>query len=68
MIRNKDFSGDASRAVVVQGGRRIFASRVIVVIGGVARVVWELIVSFIFTRDGFGLQTRDGYIIKCKDQ
>lgn len=33
-----------------------------------AKLVWEYIFSFIFTSDGFGIQTKDGYIIKCKDQ
>ena len=30
--------------------------------------IWERIISFIFSFDGFGIQTKDGYIIKCKDQ
>lgn len=36
--------------------------------GGVLKLVWEWITAFIFTSDGFGIQTKDGYIIKCKDQ
>lgn len=33
-----------------------------------AKLVWGLIVGFIFTRDGYSIQSKDGYIIKCKDQ
>ena len=32
------------------------------------RKVWELIVGFIFTKDGFSINTKDDYIVKCKGQ
>lgn len=32
------------------------------------KVVWELIKGFIFDKFGFAIQTKDGYIIKAKDQ
>lgn len=32
------------------------------------QLAWEAIIAFLFTSDGFGVQTKDGYIIKCKDQ
>lgn len=35
---------------------------------GVWHTLWEMIVAYLFTRDGFGLKTRDGYVIKCRDQ
>ena len=32
------------------------------------RLAWEYIVGYIFSSDSFAVQTKDGYIIKCKDQ
>lgn len=34
----------------------------------VAKLIWERITAYFFSSDGFGIQTKDGYIIKCKDQ
>lgn len=33
-----------------------------------SRLAWEWITAFIFTKDGYGIKTSDGYIVKCKDQ
>lgn len=32
------------------------------------RKLWELIIGFLFTKDGYSLQTKDDYILKAKDQ
>lgn len=32
------------------------------------RLAWEYIVGYIFSSDSFAVQTKDGYIVKCKDQ
>ena len=32
------------------------------------RLLWELIQSYIFTSDGYGIVTSDGYALKCNDQ
>ena len=32
------------------------------------RVVWELIIGFLFSKNGHSLQSRDGYILKAKNQ
>ena len=31
-------------------------------------LIWELIVGFIFTHDKFAIKTKDGFMVKCKDQ
>lgn len=33
-----------------------------------AIMVWELIVGFLFSKGGFSLQSKDGYILKAKNQ
>lgn len=33
-----------------------------------AETIWERIVGYIFTADGYPIMTADGYMIKCKDQ
>ena len=30
--------------------------------------IWELLIGFVFTKDKYTLNTKDNYIIKCKDQ
>lgn len=30
--------------------------------------IWELIVAYLFTSDGYGIKTQDDYIVKCSDQ
>lgn len=32
------------------------------------RLIWELIIGFLFSKDGASLQSKDGYILKAKDQ
>lgn len=32
------------------------------------KVIWELIVGFIFSKDGYSLMSKDGYVLKAKDQ
>lgn len=32
------------------------------------KVVWELIVGFLFSKDGYSLMSKDGYVLKAKDQ
>lgn len=32
------------------------------------REVYEVIIGFLFTKDGFSLQSKDGFILKAKDQ
>ena len=31
-------------------------------------VIWELIIGFLFSKDGYSLQSKDSYILKAKDQ
>ena len=35
---------------------------------GAVWLVWEAIVGYIFTKSGSSLKTKDGSIIKCKNQ
>ena len=37
-------------------------------IDGVLRTVWELIRGFIFTSSGSSLLSKDGSVLKCKNQ
>lgn len=30
--------------------------------------IWELIIGFLFTKDGYALMSKDGYMLKAKDQ
>ena len=46
-------------------GRR---RRIITYVYYQGRKLWELIIGFLFTKDGFSLQTKDGTILKTKDQ
>lgn len=32
------------------------------------RMLWELIIGFLFSKDGYSLQSKDGFILKAKDQ
>lgn len=32
------------------------------------RMLWQLIVGYLFTKDGFALKTKDDFILKAKDQ
>ncbi len=32
------------------------------------RLLWELIIGFLFSKDGYSLQSKDGYVLKAKDQ
>ena len=32
------------------------------------RIIWELIIGFLFSRDEYSLQSSDNYILKAKDQ
>lgn len=32
------------------------------------RMVWELIIGFLFSRNGYSLQSKEGFILKAKDQ
>lgn len=58
--------------MIYRKGRELSATylvgRAVLYIYHKGRLAWEWITAFIFTMDGFGVQTKDGYIIKCKDQ
>ena len=32
------------------------------------RIIWELIIGYLFSKDGYSLQSKDGFILKAKDQ
>ena len=55
-------------AILDDKKRKRYAYIMLMKAGNRIYVLWEKIYSFIFSFDGFGLQTKDGYIIKCKDQ
>lgn len=42
--------------------------RVITYIYYQGRIIWELIIGFLFSKDEYSLQSKDGYILKAKDQ
>lgn len=31
-------------------------------------LLWKRIVGYIFTKDNYSIKTKDGFVIKCKDQ
>lgn len=33
-----------------------------------SKKLWELIIGYLFSKDGYSLQSKDGYILKAKDQ
>lgn len=32
------------------------------------KMIWELIIGFLFSSNGYSLQSKDGFILKAKDQ
>ncbi len=38
----------------------------VVYMGG--RLLWEKIRGFLFSKDGYSMQSKDGYLLKTKDQ
>lgn len=66
--KNKEARDISERLIVVGNGARNVVTRYYVTTRNVAVIVWDWITAFLFTKDGFGIQTKDGYIIKCKDQ
>lgn len=43
-------------------------SRIYQYVSGRLRILYEKIRGYIFTKDGYSLNTKDNFIIKCKDQ
>lgn len=68
MIRKEGFKGDASRVLVKRYGLLKECTRVIHVVNGVAYIIWQSIIGFIFTKDGAAIRTKDGAFIRTKDQ
>lgn len=68
MIRDKHFSGDATRVVTYDTGKRIEHTRVFAVIGGKAKLIWELISSTFLDRTGNPFYSKDGTPFQGKQE
>jgi len=63
MIRNKDKDIDDIHYIDPSG-----IHREITYVYHQGRLLWELIIGFLFDKTGYSLQSKDGYILKAKDQ
>lgn len=52
-----------SDRIEIRSAREIWCS-----FGGKVQKVWEAVIGYLFTKDGYSLHTQDGYTLKCKDQ
>lgn len=63
MIKAKDKTIDDIYFIEPNGTRRIISY-----VYQKGSKLWELIIGFLFSKDGYTLQSKDGYILKAKDQ
>lgn len=63
MIRNRDNDIDNIHYHAPDG-----THREITYVYWRGRKVWELIIGFLFSRDGYSLQSNEGFILKAKNQ
>lgn len=63
MIKNKDIDIDSIRFHDSNSRHREIAY-----VYYQGRKLWELIIGFLFSKDGYSLHSKDNYVLKGKDQ